>query len=64
MQQCDLGTRDIGHVHHSPPISVDANGERFTEDWGTIELLEEKFKTEYKGNILDLGAHLSPINLA
>jgi len=55
-QWSDIGLRNIGHVHYSPPISVDVKGERFTEDWGTIELLEAKFKNRFMGNVVDLGA--------
>lgn len=52
----DFAQRDIGHVHYSPPTSVDVEGERYTEDWGTFELNEEKFKDQFKGNVVDLGA--------
>ncbi|RDB20097.1 hypothetical protein Hypma_012780 [Hypsizygus marmoreus] len=54
-QWSDIGLRNIGHVHYSPRISVDVEGERFTEDWGTIELLEAKFKDQFRGNVVDLG---------
>ena len=55
-QWADLKSRNIGYVHYSPPISVGVEGERYTEDWGTIELLEEKFKDQFKGNVMDLGS--------
>jgi len=52
----DIEHRNIGHVHYSPPISVDVKGERYTEDWGTFDLEEAKFKAQFKGNVVDLGA--------
>jgi hypothetical protein len=54
-QRCDIAKRNIGHVHYSPPISVDVEGDWYTEDWGTFELSEEKFKDQFKGNMVDLG---------
>lgn len=51
----DIAKRNIGHVLYSPPISVDVEGDRYTEDWGTFELSEEKFKDQFKGNVVDLG---------
>ena len=54
-QWSDIANRNIGHVHYSPPISVDVKGERYTEDWGTFELSEEKFKDQFKGNVVDFG---------
>ncbi len=52
----DIGLRSIGHVHYSPPISVDIEGEGYTEDWGTFEVDEAKFKAQFVGNVVDLGA--------
>jgi hypothetical protein len=54
-QWSDIVLRNIGHVHYSPPISVDVEGERYTEDWGTFVLEEAKFKAHFKGNVVDLG---------
>lgn len=34
--------RVLGHVAHSPPISVGTDPKRFTEDWALIELDREK----------------------
>jgi len=31
-------------------------GEQYTEDWGTFNLEEAKFKAQFKGNVVDLGA--------
>ena len=55
-QWIDIWFRNIGHVHHSPPISIDVEGEQYTEDWGTFDLEEMKFKAQFKGNVVDLGA--------
>ena len=52
----DIELRNIGHVHYSPPISVDVEGEQYTEDWGTFDLEEAKFKAQFKDNVVDLGA--------
>jgi hypothetical protein len=54
-QWSDIVHRNIGHVHYSPPISVDVEGKRYTEDWGTFVLDEAKFKAHFKGNVVDLG---------
>ncbi|KAF9054587.1 hypothetical protein BJ165DRAFT_1439979 [Panaeolus papilionaceus] len=63
-QWSDISQRNIGHVHYSPPISVVGEGlERFTEDWGTVELFSEKFKKHFAGNVIDLGTKLSPAEL-
>ena len=50
----DIAQRNIGHVDYCPPISVGVKGERYTEDWGTFEL-DEKFKDQFRGNVVDLG---------
>jgi hypothetical protein len=55
-QWIDIELRNIGHVHYSPPIYVDVEGEQYTEDWGTFDLEEAKFKAQFKGNVVDLGA--------
>jgi len=51
----EIGMRNIGHVHYSPPVSVDTKGKKYTEDWGTFELNEAKFKARFRGNVVDLG---------
>ena len=52
----DISKRNIGHVHYSPPLSVNHEHERYTEDWGTFEVDEAKFKAQFMGNVVDLGA--------
>ena len=55
-QWIDIWSRNVGHVHYSPPVSVDVEGEQYTEDWGTFDLEEVKFKAKFKGNVVDFGA--------
>ena len=40
----DIELHNIRHVHYSPSISVDVEGEQYTEDWSTFHLEEAKFK--------------------
>ncbi|KAF8715297.1 hypothetical protein AX14_012638 [Amanita brunnescens Koide BX004] len=48
--------RVLGHIAHSPPISVSTGLKRFTEDWALIELHNEKIDWEFfQGNVIDLG---------
>jgi hypothetical protein len=55
-QWSDIGRRNIGHVDWAPKISVDVEGDRYTMDVGTFELDEARFKPNFKGNVVDLGA--------
>lgn len=55
-QWSDIGCRNIGHVDWAPKISVDVEGDRYTMDVGTFELVEARFKPNFKGNVIDLGA--------
>ncbi|KAJ4478359.1 hypothetical protein J3R30DRAFT_3404415 [Lentinula aciculospora] len=49
--------RNIVHVQYSPPIFVDADveGKRYTEGWGMFELDEVNFKSQFNGDVVDLG---------
>lgn len=48
--------RVLGHIVHSPPISVGTGRNRYTEDWALIELHGEKIDwNNFKGNVIDLG---------
>ena len=52
--------RILGHVAHSPPISVGTSPKHFTEDWALIELHDEKIDWEaFKGNVIDVGTFRS-----
>ena len=48
--------RNIGHLLCSPSISFNTGDEGFTKDWGTFELDEDRWKAQFRGNVLDLGA--------
>ncbi|KAF8644044.1 hypothetical protein AX16_008712, partial [Volvariella volvacea WC 439] len=49
-QWVDIEFRNIGHVHYAKPISIDVEGERYTENWAAFEANEEKFKAQFQGN--------------
>ena len=51
-----VSQRVLGHVFHSPPLSVGTGPKPFTEDWALIELHAEKINwNRFKGNVVDLG---------
>lgn len=52
----DITRRNIGHVDWAPEISVDVKGHHYTKDIGTFELDAARFKAQFKGNAVDLGA--------
>lgn len=52
----DIARRNIGHVQWAPKISVDVQGRSYTRDIGTFEVDAVKFKAQFKGNVVDLGA--------
>jgi hypothetical protein len=52
----DIARRNIGVLEYSPPISVDVDNERYTQDWATIRLDSARFRSNFKGNVIDLGA--------
>lgn len=52
----DITHRNIGHVHWAPAISVDVNDRSYTKDIATFEVDPVKFKAQFKGNVVDLGA--------
>ena len=55
-QWYDIARRNIGHIDWAPKISVDVQGYKYTRDIGTFEVDARKFKAQFKGNIVDLGA--------
>ncbi|KAH9976275.1 hypothetical protein BGW80DRAFT_1292367 [Lactifluus volemus] len=59
----DIARRNIGHVAWAPKISVDVEGHRYTWDIGTFEVDAAKFKSHFKGNVVDLGAKFTPWKL-
>jgi hypothetical protein len=52
----DIVRRNIGHVDWAPRISVDIQGRKYTKDIGTFEIDAARFKAQFKGNVVDLGA--------
>lgn len=55
----DIARRNIGHVDWVPKISVDVQGRKYTKDIGTFEVDAARFKVQFKGNVVDLGAFAS-----
>lgn len=53
----DIGRRNIGHIDWAPEISVDLNVRCYTRDIGTFEVDAEKFRAQFKGNVVDLGTN-------
>ena len=51
----DSERRNIGTIHYSPVMAFNVGPEGFTEDWGTFVLDEDRWKAQFKGNVLDLG---------
>ena len=52
----DAAYRNIGRVNWAPKISVDVQGYKYTKDIGTFEVDAVKFRAQFKGNVVDLGA--------
>jgi hypothetical protein len=52
----DIARRNIGSVDWAPRISVDVDERHYTRDLGTVELDSQKFKDNFQGNVVDLGA--------
>ncbi|KAF8844164.1 hypothetical protein BDN67DRAFT_987988 [Paxillus ammoniavirescens] len=46
--------RVLGHIAHSPPITLSAGAEGFIEDYAVVELDSPKIKKAFKGNVIDL----------
>ena len=52
----DIARRCIGFVDWAPSISIDVDVCHYTRDIGTVELDSHKFKDNFQGNVVDLGA--------
>ncbi|KAL4064974.1 hypothetical protein V8B97DRAFT_2072215 [Scleroderma yunnanense] len=50
--------RVLGHVVHSPPITLGAGTEGFTEDYAIVELNRSKIREVFRGNMIDLGTKI------
>ncbi|KAH9007518.1 hypothetical protein EDB83DRAFT_2509321 [Lactarius deliciosus] len=59
----DIMSRNIGHVHWVPEISVDVQGRKYAKDIGTFELDGVKFRENFQGNVVDLGVKFIPRQL-
>ncbi|KAJ3821936.1 hypothetical protein F5880DRAFT_1485141 [Lentinula raphanica] len=54
----DVNNRVIGHVVWSPPINSN-NPQRFTQDICVIKLENQKFITNFRGNVIDFGTKIA-----
>jgi len=52
----EIGHRNVGFVDWAPKIATDVDDRHYTRDIGTFELDVNKFKVNFKGNVVDLGA--------
>jgi len=52
----NIARRNIGHVDWVPEISVEVGGSGYTKDIGTFEVDAERFRPQFRGNVVDLGA--------
>ena len=52
----DLARRTIGFIDWAPSISIDVDDYHYTRDIGTVKLDSQKFKDNFQGNLVDLGA--------
>jgi hypothetical protein len=52
----NIARQNIGHVDWAPEISVDVQGRKYTKDIGTFEVNAARFKAQFKGNVVELGA--------
>jgi hypothetical protein len=52
----DIARRNIGRVDWAPEITVDVQGRCYTRDIGTFLADPTRFKAQFKGKIVDLGA--------
>ncbi|KAG9089541.1 hypothetical protein FRC07_012316, partial [Ceratobasidium sp. 392] len=47
--------RVFGHISRSPPLTLGAGTEGFTEDYAIVELRSSKIINAFNGNVIDLG---------
>ena len=47
--------RILGHIVRSPPITLGAGTDRFTEDYAVVELDSSRIKDAFLGNVIDVG---------
>ncbi|RPD75680.1 hypothetical protein L226DRAFT_552708 [Lentinus tigrinus ALCF2SS1-7] len=63
-QWANIKHRDIGYVDWAPRIAVDVDDRSYTKDIGTFEVDAERFRAQFKGNVVDLGAKYTSHELA
>ncbi|KAG9093365.1 hypothetical protein FRC06_011546, partial [Ceratobasidium sp. 370] len=56
-----IDNRVIGHVLRSPPIGFGVGEQHFTEDWGVFVVDRTKLSDGFRGNKIDLGTKMKPI---
>ena len=52
----DIARQNVGFVDWAPRISISIDDRHYTRDIGTIELDPQRFKDNFLGNVVDLGA--------
>ncbi|KAI0027716.1 hypothetical protein K488DRAFT_81018 [Vararia minispora EC-137] len=55
--------RNIGYVQHADAIKVDEGGTGYTTDWAAFLVDEVRVKSQFEGNVVDLGSKFSPQEL-
>lgn len=55
--------RNIGHVKYAPSIKVDQKDTKYTSDWGAFLAAKAKVAGGFVGNVVDLGAKFTPVQL-
>jgi len=56
MMEWRLSQRVLGHIVRSPPLTLGASTEGFTEDYAIVELDSSKIDGAFRGNVIDLGS--------
>ena len=52
----NINARNIGHVDYAPKIDARVDEYHYTRDFATFKLEETKFRANFIGNVVDLGA--------
>ncbi|KAF8799280.1 hypothetical protein BYT27DRAFT_7221909 [Phlegmacium glaucopus] len=55
----NLDNRVLGHILHSPAVTLGAGENHFTEDWGIFQVNHTKLGDGFQGNKMDLGTKLT-----
>lgn len=57
----NFGSRTLGSILRSPPLTLGVGEERFTQDWAIFEIHRAKLGNRFKGNQIELRTF--PLNL-